>query len=188
MQNDRGTTTIEFAVIAPLFFLVVFAILEFGLIGFTQIALQSAVANVSRSVSLNNSPTPGARLTKFNTDIRNMTSTLPNGSNISVASAVVGDRGSGGVATKPDICLTQPASSPAVCPLGTPYQDINGNNVYDGPGGQNLGASGNLVQIQVTLPWEIKFPFLKSLFSGKDSSGNPTSVLLLSASTIIKNE
>ena len=186
-QNNRGTTAIEFAVIAPLFFLVFFAVLEFGLIGFTQVVLQSAVSDVSRAVAV--SPLTGAaKLAMFNTQIRLETAALPNGANISVSSAVVGDGGTGGVPAKPDICLTNPPASPPICPVGTAFQDINGNGIYDGATSNNLGGTGDLVELQVTLPWQVKFPFMKALFPGKDSHGNATGVVLLSASTILKNE
>jgi hypothetical protein len=74
-------------------------------------------------------------------------------------------------------------------PHGTPFIDNNGNSTYDGPGGTSLGNAGNQVELRVSLPWNVQFPFVKSLFKAKDNSGNVVQgVIMLSATTIIKNE
>ncbi len=191
-RDDNGTTAIEFAVVAPMFFLVMFATFEFGLVGVSQMVLQAAVADASRAVSISAGSQPGAdTVTQFETLVRQKTSSIPNSANITFSSNPLSTRGSGGVfATKPEICFKNGvASSPPSCE-GSPFQDTNGNGTYDPPGGKNFGDSGvnSLVEVQAYLPWTLKFPFLKSIFSDKDNSGNLTGAFMLTATTVLKNE
>ena len=52
-QNERGTTVAEFAVVALLFFVIIFAIIEFGRLLYTHNALTDATRRGARFASLN---------------------------------------------------------------------------------------------------------------------------------------
>lgn len=181
LQECKGTTIIEFAVVAPVFFLLFFAVLELGLLTFTQIALETAVAQTGRDVSISSTKAVGFdRLGAFSALLKQKTQGLINSENLAISANVLNAEGGGGT-EQPDICLTNPPSTPATCPTGTPFQDLNANGMYDGPGGVNLGNSGDAVEVRASLPWQVQFPFLKELFG-------PNGVVQLSATTVIKNE
>jgi len=58
--RTRGQTLLEFAIVAPLFFLLVFAIMDFGRLFFVQMALQDAMREAARyAVTGNQMPDPG---------------------------------------------------------------------------------------------------------------------------------
>jgi Flp pilus assembly protein TadG len=52
-QNERGTTVAEFAVVALLFFVIIFGIIEFGRLLYTHNALTDATRRGARFASLN---------------------------------------------------------------------------------------------------------------------------------------
>ena len=51
--DQRGTAAVEFGLTAPVFFLTIFAILEFSLIVWTQLGLQHGVEMAARCASIN---------------------------------------------------------------------------------------------------------------------------------------
>ena len=68
-RNLSGTTAIEFALTAPVFFLLVFGIVEAGRLMWTQVALQHGVEMAARCASLktadNPNPCPGASIEAY---------------------------------------------------------------------------------------------------------------------------
>ena len=57
-KNRRGTATVEFAVVAPLFFLLLFGIIEFGRMVMVQQVLTNASREGARVAVLNGATTP----------------------------------------------------------------------------------------------------------------------------------
>ena len=51
--DERGASALEFALIAPAFFLFIFGIIEFGLLFWTQIGLQHGAEMAARCASIN---------------------------------------------------------------------------------------------------------------------------------------
>jgi len=52
-EDDRGTSAIEFAVTAPAFFAILFAVIEGALMLWTQLGLQHGVERAARCASVN---------------------------------------------------------------------------------------------------------------------------------------
>lgn len=182
-SNQDGATIIEFAVVAPIFFFIIFCIIELGLLLFSQVALESATMQVSRSASICNQSAGGAGAdcaSAVRELIRQRTRGLINGENIVVEANTLA---AGGVQTQPELCGTNPprAVATGACPAGTPFQDTNNNGRYDGIGNVSTGNAGDLVEIRVSYPWRIMIPMMEHVY------GN-NGLLMLSASTVIKNE
>lgn len=59
-RNIDGTTAVEFAITAPIFFMVIFGIIECGRLMWTQLGLQHGVEAAARCASINKvaCPTP----------------------------------------------------------------------------------------------------------------------------------
>lgn len=181
-RDEHGATLIEFAIVAPIFFFLIFCIIELGLLLFSQVALESATMQVSRSASIcNKGGTGGSDCASIvRRLITERTRGLINGESVRVSANTLA---AGGAAAAPDICLTDPPSTPpsGQCTAGK-YIDKNNNGTYDGPGSLSVGNAGDLVEIRVTYPWRMLIPSIARLY------GNADGVVLLSASTIIKNE
>jgi Flp pilus assembly protein TadG len=52
-RDERGATALEFAILAPVFFLLIFAIIAFGLMFWTQVGLQHGAEMAARCASIN---------------------------------------------------------------------------------------------------------------------------------------
>ena len=179
-KNEDGATIVEFAIVAPVFFLLLMGIIEFGLIGFHSVALDAAVAQTSRQASIGNVPAGFPdRVAYIRSELRNRTQGLINSNSIVISANLVS---AGGAATPPDICLTDPPSIGGPCPNGTPFEEINGVPGYQGAAAAvTLGNAGDIVEIQATYPWRVQLPLIRDFLG-------PNGVLLLTSSTVVKNE
>jgi Flp pilus assembly protein TadG len=59
-RDDRGASALEFALTAPVFFLLLFGIIEFGLLFWTQIGLQHGTEMAARCATVNPTLCPGS--------------------------------------------------------------------------------------------------------------------------------
>lgn len=62
IRDESGTTALEFALTAPVFFLFIFGIIEIGLLLWTQIGIQHGAEMAARCASINSTlcPNPNA--------------------------------------------------------------------------------------------------------------------------------
>lgn len=177
-QDRSGATIIEFALVAPVFFLLLLGIIEFGMIGFSQVAIESAVSATAREASIGKS-TGGDRIAYVQTHIRTKLSGLINVNQLVIAANTVV---AGGVSHRPDICMSSPPRVGGACPPGTPWEDVNKNGVYDAAvPATTLGSSGDIIEVRVYYPWRIQMPFLSHMFG-------TNGVFMITSATIVKNE
>lgn len=57
-QDDRGATALEFAILAPVFFLLILGIVAFGMLFWTQVGLQHGAEMAARCASVNSTLCP----------------------------------------------------------------------------------------------------------------------------------
>jgi hypothetical protein len=89
--DDRsGATAIEFAVVSGVFFMMMFGIIEYGMIMLTKVAIESATNQVGRSASIGSVATGCAdRVCSIKKLIADKTAGLVNPQSVLVTSAVV---------------------------------------------------------------------------------------------------
>jgi Flp pilus assembly protein TadG len=58
--DERGATALEFAILAPVFFLLIFGIIAFGLLFWTQVGLQHGAEMAARCASINSTLCPNS--------------------------------------------------------------------------------------------------------------------------------
>jgi Flp pilus assembly protein TadG len=58
-RDNRGTSALEFALTAPVFFLFIFGIIEFGLLFWTQLGMQHGTEMAARCATVNPALCPG---------------------------------------------------------------------------------------------------------------------------------
>lgn len=189
-----GSTIIEFAVVAPIFFMLFLGIIEFGLIQFSKVALESATAQVARDTTLGrvsdeNCPDSIDRVAYMRCLIEHRTLGLINGDQVYVTANVVNGR-AGGVEFNPDICLKDPPTVGGDCPEGTGYEEVNGIDGYQGERPPtSVGDPGDLIELKAYYPWRVTIPFMNRFFGDTNSeTGERTGVLMLTSSTVVRNE
>jgi hypothetical protein len=203
IKNCVGATIVEFAIVAPVFFLLLAGIVEYGLYTFSSVAIESAVMQAARTASLGKSSDKAGsgracegtadRVGYIKCVLRDKTSSLINADTITITANLVAN---GGVpaSVSPDICMTDPPTVGGPCPKDTPWQDVNGNNKYD-PGTAmteaSMGNAGDLVEVRVYYPWKVQIPFMKSFFGCRGDqaqAGCKEGIIMISSSTVLKNE
>jgi hypothetical protein len=184
-KND-GSALIEFAIVAPVFLLILFGVTEFGLFMYNKITVERIAVEVSRIASIAKTVDSGSCSGTSNQSeyitciVREKSSALINGDRLQVQIGRVADGGT----SLPDICLddsANPSSAPATCNL---YEDVDGNGVYRGSAASNYGGNGDTIEVQISYPWSVQFPLLNSYFGSASNKG----IAMIAASTTIKNE
>jgi Flp pilus assembly protein TadG len=69
-QEDRGAAVLEFALVAPVFILILVGIIEFGRAYNVSIAMQGAAREGARALALGRSATDVANITRNSTNVR----------------------------------------------------------------------------------------------------------------------
>jgi Flp pilus assembly pilin Flp len=177
-RDFSGATILEFALVAPVFLMVLLAIVQFGLVTFNRSMIEAIVTQSSRTAALGLELAPGCdRVCSFKQAVLNRSSHLANLDNLSITANTVAAGGT----TQPDICLTEVPSTPARCDPPLNYEEHNGAAGYQGPSPTSLGEAGDLVELRVNYPYKLIIPLIGQYIGDHG-------VILISSSTVIKNE
>lgn len=178
LQQQSGATIIEFAVVAPVIFLLLMGLIEFGRISFTRVAIESATASAAREASIGKNIS-GDRVQYVQQAIRDKLASALDVGRLIISANIVA---AGGVAQTPDICVGSPARVGGPCPPGTPWEDINRNGVYDASvPAVSLGNPGDIIEVRVFYPWEVQVPLMQQFFGQRGT-------LMMTSSAVVKNE
>lgn len=156
-READGVTALEFAMIAPVFLLIITGILEFSMIMFTTTVMESATNSTSR-MGKTGYNTPGVtRQDTIINSIKSRTAGLLDPTKITITSKVYSDFASVG---KPEPCIS-PVTPPCPGTSGINFTDINGNGSWDSDmASVGLGDEGDVVVYSVTYPWPIMSPLM----------------------------
>ena len=179
-RTEEGATAVEFAIVAPVFFMMMFGIIEYGLILMTKIAIESATQQVSRSAGVNKAVTGCSdRACQVRVLVQDKTFGLVNKNYVQVNSMVISS------ATDPsppipDLCTDGGAPNPPSCSY---YINNDGVPGYQQAGSVTVGSVGaqnELVEIRVSYVWQVMMPLLVPFFQD--------GVVRMSSATVVKNE
>ncbi len=174
VRCDSGVTTLEFALIAPVFLLMVMGIIEFAMIMFTAVVLESATNETSRLGKTGYIAPGSTRQQEIINNVISHTTGLLDPNKITVSTEVYANFNNIG---QPEPCLTQKCGGGVA---GTDYVDVNGNGHWDQDmGAAGLGNAGDVVVYTVSYPWSIMTPIVSAVI------GN---TLTLTARTVVRNE
>ncbi len=173
---ERGITSIEFAVIAPVFLMMLMGIIEFAMIMFTSSVMESATNNTARYGKTGFVAGGSTREEQIIANVANRTAGLLDPDDITITYTVYSDFDDVG---DPEPCVS-PLAPP--CP-GTPsvnFVDVNGNGSWDNDmGAAGLGNPGDVVVYTVNYPWPVVTPIIYAITG---------SVINLTARTVVRNE
>jgi Flp pilus assembly protein TadG len=185
-RKSDGSAIIEFALIAPVFFLLFFGVTEFGLFMYHKMAIERIAVDISRAASIGKvsdasgpCSTTTTQLDYINCTVREKSAGLINGDRIKtqVQILAVGT-------TVPDICLddiNNPNSDVATCTI---FEEVNGTAGYQGAAASSFGVNGQVMEVLIYYPWTVQIPLLNNFFGSAENKG----ISMISASTIIRNE
>jgi hypothetical protein len=172
-----GVTAIEFAIVTPILFLLLMAMIEFSLIFFTYAALEGATGVGARLGKTGFMPQGVNRETYIRNEIQRLTNGWLDDNLVTITILSYNNFGNIG---QPEPCIS-PNRPP--CP-GMPevnFVDINGNGQWDEDQGQtNAGGPGAIVVYRVSYPWQIFTPIFRQAFGQGQ--------IILTAVTTVRNE
>ncbi len=176
-NSDEGSTIIEFAFIAPLLAMLLVAIVEFGMIMFSSILMESGLRDASRFGITGREVTGLTRLESIVQIISDRTIGLidmnvakvevlvyPSFSNVGVGEDFIDGNANG------------------IYDAGETYMDGNGNGAWDSDiGVAGPGGTGDIVLYRISYDWPLLTPFA-SQFIGEAGT------FALRASIAVRNE
>jgi Flp pilus assembly pilin Flp len=177
MRNREGSTVIEFAIIAPLLFLLLVGTVETGLVLFANSVLEGATSVGSRIGKSGFTVAGQTREQYIRSKVVQLSGGIirPNLLTVTTLSYKSFDN-----IGKPEPCLT---ASPCNGVPGVNFVDVNGNGTWDQDMGKsNAGGSGDVVLYRASYPWSLFTPLMKRIMG--DSNGKIT----ITAVAITRNE
>jgi Flp pilus assembly pilin Flp len=145
LRNSSGVTAIEFAMVAPVFFMAMGAVIETGIMLFTEYVLQSSVQEAARKIRTGQAQTAGMSSGDFKTEICNL------------AGKVFDCAGSVHVYVKSAATFSAlKTDTPSYLSVGQSYGGSPSTTAYD------CGGPSKPVAIIATYDWKIVMPFMKA--------------------------
>lgn len=176
-RGQRGATAIEFAMIAPFYFMLIIGTMETAMVMFAQHVLECAAANASRTGKTGYIGTAMTQADTIKTTVNNLASFLMDSSKITITAKAYKSMSAIG-SGEPYV----DANANGKWDVGENYTDSNSNGKYDSDiGASGYGGSGDVVVYTISYPWPIMTPAMTP-FLGKDG------VLTLQSRVVVKNE
>lgn len=166
-KSQSGSTAIESAIVIPVFLLVVFGIIELGLIYFSSIALERVALDAGRQMKL---LAHSSKITEA--DVREIvkknTSGLINAdTNVFIVTETTNRSVKPLNMSGPERCLQAGSlkfdgkycsTSAPFCPNNYLLEDRDGNGLCSGTGDASPGGAGSIVRFVIFYDWQIVTP------------------------------
>jgi hypothetical protein len=176
-RHSEGVTALEFALIAPVFLMMLFGTLEYCLVMYATHILESATTNTSRLGKTGFSETGEGREETILAEIERRAAGMLDIEELEISTL--------SYEGFDNIGQAEPyfdANSNGSYDAGETFDDINGNGTRDEDmGAQNLGDAKDVVVYTVTYPWQVISPMLVPVLG-------QGGVVTLSARTVVRNE
>ncbi len=176
-QNEQGVTAIEFAIIAPVLFLMMMAIIEVSLIIFAQSTLEAAAFNASRIGKSGYSEAGSTRDETILAYFDRFEDTVFDTAKFDISSLTY--------ARFDQIGKSEPFvdnNNNGIRDVGENYTDVNGNATYDDDmGAAGVGGTSEIVVYTINYPWAILTPIMRNIMG-------ENGVMQLTSRAIIQNE
>ena len=177
LRREEGVTALEFAIVAPVFLLLLAGIIEFGIVMTVYSVMEGATAVSSR---LGKTGFTAVGVTRQQTILDAVTTRA--GSLIDPTLLTVESKFYKQFDQINDPEPYTDQNGNGAYEPGEPFADINGNGQWDvDQGASGYGSAGDIVVYEVSYPWEISTPVISSLI-GKNG------ILMITTHAVVKNE
>lgn len=181
LKNEEGATMVEFAMIMPVFILLIFGLIEFSVIMFTKATMEGATSITSRLGKTGHMEEGMTRQQMLINLLTEKTSGILDPDLIEVTTLVY--ESFSDIGQSEPLMVDVNGNGQHDASDGDVYQDINGNGQWDDDLGQvGLGGSGDIVVYKVHYPWTIKTPVMSSFLT------NAEGYFPLDVSVVVRNE
>ncbi|HTG39680.1 TadE family protein [Sphingomonas sp.] len=178
LSDRKGVSTIEFAMIAPAFFLVLMGLFEFGHTLYMQAAVEGALQKAARDSTLESNTTE-ERLDLLDQMVRDQVRALNNTTTPDIQRRFYRTFSDAAAARAEDWIDTNENDR---CDAGEAYEDANHNNTWDADGGNGgQGGAKDATVVTVTVEYPPMFPVKKML-------GQADGDTRIIARTVLKNQ
>ena len=173
-RDTTGVTAVEFALISPALFLVLFGIFELGYEIYAQTMLQGSIQQAARASTIEGASTRSTAIDAMVTDAVH---------EIVPSATLAFDRKA--YSNFGDVSLPEDytdSNENGACDNGEPFEDANGNGTWDADRGiAGLGGARDAVLYSVTVTYDRPFP-LANLVPGMSRT------LTTTARTVLRNQ
>lgn len=177
-RSQEGAVAVELALIMPVFFLLIFGIIEYSLVMFGTAVIESATSNTARLGKTGYSEEGVSREDMLHQMVEDKAGALLDPEQITITTQVYGDFES---VHEPEPFYDQ--NSNGTRESTETYDDINGNGQWDADiGSAGVGGAGDVVVYTVNYPWKIHTPLIGEFLANDD--GN----FILQSSVVVRNE
>ena len=158
-RNEDGSPAIEFAFAAPVLFLAAIGTIEFGMIMFVTVLMESSLRDAARYGITGQEPTAGARLAAITGIIEQRTIGLVD---MSAANVTILSYPTFGDVGRSEEYLD--GNGNGEYDVGETYTDDNGNGQWDvDVGVAGAGESGQIVVYKFDYDWPLLTPLLNNI-------------------------
>lgn len=160
IKMEAGTSIVEFAVAAPLFFLVIFAAINLGIMLMMQNALESAAREAARYGITGQTQVGMTRAQAIKIKalevLKDYSANIIKPDKVKFTTKAYSNLASVG---RPEPLLND-SNKNKVWDLGDTFTDINGNGVWDADQGvsNSFGLPGQVVLYEISYTWDTIFP------------------------------
>lgn len=169
--SQHGNVALEFAMLAPVLFLLMMAIIEFGLILVVNIALEGATNIGSRLGKTGYTENNLTREAYIRQEITRFSGGFIKPANLVIEVLSYSDFDKIG---QPEPCITP---SPCSGQPGVNFTDVNGNGRWDQDmGAASAGGGGQVALYRVRYPWRVATPGLATVLGAQNGIYTITSV------------
>jgi Flp pilus assembly protein TadG len=176
-RDERGSTIVEFAMIAPVMGLLLLGAFDTAHSLYMRSVLQGIVQKVARDASLE-SGTTATQQTVLDNKVRASVKAIANNANITITRRYYRTFSTASAAQAEAWTDTNHNDT---CDAGEPYQDANNNSNWDADGGNNgQGGAKDKAVYSVSMSYPSYFPLYRII------GGSNTTVV--SAETVLANQ
>jgi len=160
-QSEAGATAVEFALVGPIFLLLIFAIFEVSLMFFASVNLDGAAIEAARRIRTGQSQGTADPLVDFKTSLCSQLDTMINCNALFYDARIMNNYTS--------------------ISLATEYDPVTGEPITYG---FSAGTRGDIVVVRLMYSWTINTPMIGAFFENTSGSNKR----LLASTVVFQNE